>query len=74
MSTTTTRTEIYPQGSDNRYIIVQEDGKFLKLECVWFCIREDLGDQIFCNAVGNKIWMCDYHTRHYVREEVEVMQ
>lgn len=70
-----TRTEIYPKGSDNRYIIVdsQENGQFLKLECVWFCGREDLGDQIFCDAVGEQIWMCDYHTRHYVREEVEIV-
>ena len=68
------RTELYPCGADNRYIVVEEQFNFLKLECVWFCKREDLGDQIFCEAVGEQIWMCNYHTRHYIREDVEVMQ
>lgn len=73
--TTINRTEIYPRGSDNRYVVIdeQQDGTFLRLECVWFSGKEDLGDQIFCTAEGQKIWMCNYHTRHYVREEVEVM-
>lgn len=72
---TITRMELYPKGSDNRYIIVDEQGQgtYLKLECVWFCSREDLGDQIFCDAVGEQIWMCNYHTRHYVREEVNIV-
>jgi hypothetical protein len=34
------RIELYPRGSDNRYIIVADQDRFLKLECVWFCGRE----------------------------------
>lgn len=57
-------------GGDNRYIFLLDSGQHHLLKCVWFCEKEDLGDQIFCTEEGQEIWVAKYHTRHMLFEEV----
>ena len=54
------RDEHYSKG--NRYKIVVDDDRHVQLECVWYCDKEDLGDQIYCTREGQKIWVAKYHS------------
>ena len=54
--------EIRDTSKGNRYRIVQDVGRHVQLECVLFCGKEDLGDQIFCDEDGEKIWIAKYHS------------
>lgn len=56
-------------GGDNRYIILLETDRHQLLKCVWFCEKEDLGDQIFCTKEGQEIWVAKYHTSRMLFEE-----
>lgn len=53
----------------NRYIIADEQDRHVRLKCVWFCVKEDLGDQIFCVKEDQLIWVAKYH--HMKRIEIE---
>lgn len=55
----------------NRYIAIdqQENGKYIKFECIWFCKVENLGDGILCTHNGQQIWICEYHHKHFVKHD-----
>lgn len=55
----------------NVYSVIAVDDKFVRLRCVWFGEKEDLGDQIFCTREGQEIWVAMYHARHYERIKLE---
>ena len=46
----------------NRYKILVDKDRFVQLECVWYCDKEDLGDQIYCTHEGQQIWIAKYHS------------
>lgn len=62
-------------GKHNTYSIIgkcqNQDGtqKWFHLECIDFYGADDLGDQIMCNKLGQKIWIAYYHFRHMARLE-----
>ena len=56
--------------SANRYIIVDDQDRHVQLKCVWFCNKEDLGDEIFCLRVDQLIWVAKYHSDHMKRIDV----
>ena len=51
----------------NTYEVIRDDDRLLKLKCVVFIQREDLGDLIFCNNLDQEIWMAKFHTDRYVK-------
>ena len=57
-------------GKHNTYEVIEScqngDGtqKWFRLQCVDFFDIDDLGDKIFCTALGQKIWVANYHFRH----------
>jgi hypothetical protein len=54
------------KNGNNVYKVLEIDnGKFVKLKCVWFGGKEDLGDLIFCTREGQEIWVTMYCVRHF---------
>ena len=57
-------------GKNNTYQVVDQcqnnDGtqKWFLLECVDFFENDDLGDNIMCSQLGQKIWVANYHFQH----------
>lgn len=58
-------TELKLRGGGNVYLVKQLQDRHVLLECVWFSDWEDLGDGIFCLALGQEIWVAAYHAQHY---------
>lgn len=65
--------ELHICGGNNRYHIVENQDRHLLLECTWFCNREDLGDLIYCEREGQRIWVAKYHSDHMVKEVVDII-
>lgn len=57
----------------NRYVIVEDIDRHVKLKCVWFCHKENLGDCIYCTREDQEIWVAKYHSDHMMRHEVELL-
>lgn len=54
------------KNGNNVYEVLEIDnGKLVKLKCVWFGGKEDLGDLIFCTREGQEIWVTMYFVRHF---------
>lgn len=49
----------------NIYSVVEELDRFVKLKCITFVRREDLGDLIFCNKEGEEIWIAKFHSTFF---------
>jgi len=58
--------ELLPGGNKYRVIKLsptpgsEYKGCYL-LECIDFWCDEDLGDQIYCNRLGQRIWVASFH-------------
>lgn len=59
-----------PSFKGNRYKIVEEQPEHVKLECVWFCGDEDLGDQIMCTEESQTIWIAKYFSDNMERVKI----
>lgn len=59
--------ELKLRDGGNVYTVEEVDGRHLLLKCIWFSCKENLGDLIFCNREGQKIWISKYHAQHYER-------
>jgi len=54
------------KNGNNVYRVLEIDnGKLVKLKCVWFGGKEDLGDLIFCTREGQEIWVTMYCAWHF---------
>jgi hypothetical protein len=56
----------FPKRNDrgyNQYKIIDRQDRYLLLECISFACRENLGDLIFCNKQGQRIWIAMFHGR-----------
>lgn len=45
----------------NIYTVLEADSSFALLKCDKFTTEEDLGDLIFCEELGQEIWIAQYH-------------
>lgn len=62
------------EGKHNRYRVLNlitekcnqtsSTNIWVLLRCVDFADAEDLGDQIFCKAVNEEIWIANVHFQH----------